>query len=161
MYSILVGIKKRDENASMKISTKGRYAIRLMLDLAMNYTGEPISLKDVAKRQDISDKYLEQIISVLNRAGFVKSVRGAQGGYYLRKRPEEYTVGMILRITEGSLAPVACIDDDDEVNCDRQESCVMLILWKKINDAVSSVVDHTTLQDLMDWQMEKNGNYVI
>ena len=92
----------------MKISTKGRYALRLMLDLAMNDTGSPVSLKDVAKRQGISDKYLEQIISVLNRAGYVKSVRGAQGGYMLRKEPEDYTVGMILRLTEGSLAPVSC-----------------------------------------------------
>ena len=134
--------------------------MRLMLDLAMNNTGNPVSLKDVAKRQGISDKYLEQIISVLNRAGYVKSVRGAQGGYMLRKEPEEYTVGMILRLTEGSLAPVAC-SEEDEVSCDRQENCVTLILWKKINDAVSSVVDHTTLQDLVDWQREKNGDYVI
>ncbi len=133
----------------MKISTKGRYALRLMLDLAMNDTGAPISLKDVAKRQNISDKYLEQIISMLNRAGYVKSVRGAQGGYLLKKEPQEYTVGMILRLTEGSLAP------------ERQESCVTLILWKKIYDAVSGVVDHTTLQDLIDWQLEKNGDYVI
>ena len=140
----------------MKISTKGRYALRLMLDLAMNDTGSPVSLKDVAKRQGISDKYLEQIISVLNRAGYVKSVRG----YMLRKEPEDYTVGMILRLTEGSLAPVSCIEED-EVNCERQESCVTLILWKKINDAVSEVVDHTTLQDLVDWQREKNGDYVI
>ena len=130
--------------------------MRLMLDLAMNDTGSPVSLKDVAKRQGISDKYLEQIISVLNRAGYVKSVRGAQGGYMLRKEPEDYTVGMILRLTEGSLAPVSCIEEDE-----RQESCVTLILWKKINDAVSEVVDHTTLQDLVDWQREKNGDYVI
>ncbi|MGN0415892.1 MAG: RrF2 family transcriptional regulator [Agathobacter sp.] len=145
----------------MKISTKGRYAIRLMLDLALNNTGEPISLKDVAKRQYISDKYLEQIISVLNRAGYVKSVRGAQGGYYLRKRPEDYTVGMILRLTEGSLAPVSCIDEEDEITCDKQDSCVTVILWKKINDAISDVVDHTTLQDLVDWQRDKVGDYVI
>ena len=134
--------------------------MRLMLDLAMNDTGSPVSLKDVAKRQGISDKYLEQIISVLNRAGYVKSVRGAQGGYMLRKEPEDYTVGMILRLTEGTLAPVSCIEED-EVNCERQESGVTLILWKKINDAVSEVVDHTTLQDLVDWQREKNGDYVI
>lgn len=127
---------------------------------SMNDTGAPISLKDVAKRQDISDKYLEQIISVLNRAGFVKSVRGAQGGYLLKKEPQEYTVGMILRLTEGSLAPVACLDGDEN-DCERQESCVTLILWKKIYDAVSGVVDHTTLQDLVDWRTEKNGDYVI
>ena len=83
----------------MRISTKGRYAIKLMLDLATNDNGEPIRLKDVARRQEISEKYLEQIISVLNKAGYVKSVRGPQGGYLLQRRPEEYTVGMILRLT--------------------------------------------------------------
>ena len=145
----------------MKISTKGRYALRLMLDLAMNSAGQPVSLKDVAKRQEISDKYLEQIISVLNRAGYVRSVRGAQGGYLLRKAPEEYTVGMILRLTEGSLAPVPCIEEDNEVECDKREECVTVILWKKINDAVNSVVDHTTLQDLVEWRREKNGDYII
>ena len=125
----------------MKISTKGRYALRLMMDLAENNNGSPISLKDVAKRQDISDKYLEQIISILNKAGYV-------------------TVGMILRQTEGSLAPVACIEDD-EIVCDRQQQCVTSIVYKKINDAISGVVDNITLPDLVDWQNEKNGNYVI
>ena len=96
----------------MKISTKGRYALRLMIDLAENSSGNPVSLKDVAKRQGISDKYLEQIISVLNKAGYVRSVRGAQGGYLLKSDPETYTVGMILRQTEGSLAPVSCIEDE-------------------------------------------------
>lgn len=144
----------------MKISTKGRYALRLMMDLAENNTGSPISLKDVAKRQDISDKYLEQIISILNKAGYVRSVRGAQGGYMLKMEPQNYTVGMILRQTEGSLAPVACIEDDAIV-CDRQQQCVTSIVYKKINDAISGVVDNITLQDLVDWQNEKNGNYVI
>ena len=122
--------------------------------------GSPISLKDVAKRQDISDKYLEQIISILNKAGYVRSVRGAQGGYMLKMEPQNYTVGMILRQTEGSLAPVACIEDD-EIVCDRQQQCVTSIVYKKINDAISGVVDNITLQDLVDWQNEKNGNYVI
>ncbi len=144
----------------MKISTKGRYALRLMMDLAENNTGSPISLKDVAKRQDISDKYLEQIISILNKAGYVRSVRGAQGGYMLKMEPQNYTVGMILRQTEGSLALVACIEDD-EIVCDRQQQCVTSIVYKKINDAISGVVDNITLQDLVDWQNEKNGNYVI
>ena len=144
----------------MKISTKGRYALRLMMDLAENNSGSPISLKDVAKRQDISDKYLEQIISILNKAGYVRSVRGAQGGYMLKMEPQNYTVGMILRQTEGSLAPVACIEDD-EIVCDRQLQCVTSIVYKKINDAISGVVDNITLQDLVDWQNEKNGNYVI
>ncbi len=144
----------------MKISTKGRYALRLMMDLAENNNGSPISLKDVARRQEISDKYLEQIISILNKAGYVRSVRGAQGGYMLKNPPEEYTVGMILRQTEGSLAPVACIEDD-EIVCDRQQQCVTSIVYKKINDAISGVVDNITLQDLVDWQSEKNGTYVI
>ena len=144
----------------MKISTKGRYALRLMMDLAENNNGSPISLRDVAKRQDISDKYLEQIISILNKAGYVRSVRGAQGGYMLKMEPQNYTVGMILRQTEGSLAPVACIEDD-EIVCDRQQQCVTSIVYKKINDAISGVVDNITLQDLVDWQNEKNGNYVI
>ena len=111
----------------MKISTKGRYALRLMIDLAMNSNGKPVSLKDVAQRQEISDKYLEQIISILHKAGYVRSVRGAQGGYLLRKEPEEYTVGMILRLTEGSLAPVSCIEDD-EIVCDRADACVTAIV---------------------------------
>ena len=144
----------------MKISTKGRYALRLMMDLAENNSGSPISLKDVAKRQDISDKYLEQIISILNKAGYVRSVRGAQGGYMLKMEPQNYTVGMILRQTEGSLAPVACIEDD-EIVCDRQQQCVTSIVYKKSNGAISGVVDNITLQDLVDWQNEKNGNYVI
>ena len=144
----------------MKISTKGRYALRLMIDLAENSSGNPVSLKDVAKRQGISDKYLEQIISVLNKAGYVRSVRGAQGGYLLKSDPETYTVGMILRQNEGSLAPVSCIEDD-EIICDRQEQCVTSIVYKKINDAISNVVDNITLQDLVDWQSEKNGTYVI
>ena len=144
----------------MKVSTRGRYALRLMLDLALNNTGEAVSLKDIARRQDISDKYLEQIISILNKAGYVRSVRGAQGGYMLKMEPQNYTVGMILRQTEGSLAPVACIEDD-EIVCDRQQQCVTSIVYKKINDAISGVVDNITLQDLVDWQNEKNGNYVI
>ena len=92
----------------MKISTKGRYALRLMLDIALVGGKAPVSLRDVAQRQDISDKYLEQIITPLSRAGLVRSVRGAGGGYLLTKSPEEYTVGEILRVLEGSLAPVTC-----------------------------------------------------
>ena len=98
--------------------------------------------------------------SILNKAGYVRSVRGAQGGYMLKMEPQNYTVGMILRQTEGSLAPVACIEDD-EIVCDRQQQCVTSIVYKKINDAISGVVDNITLQDLVDWQNEKNGNYVI
>lgn len=144
----------------MKISTKGRYALRLMLDLAVNDKGEKIRIKDIAERQEISDKYLEQIISVLQKAGYVKSLRGPQGGYCLAKEPKEYTVGMILRLTEGSMSPVACLDD--EVNqCSRQEECATLILWHKLDDAIKSVIDQYTLLDLMEWQLEKGNLYNI
>ena len=139
----------------MKISTKGRYALRLMMDIALNGNENPVSLKDAAARQGISDKYLEQIISVLNKAGYVRSIRGAQGGYLLNNSPSDYTVGMILRSTEGSLAPVSCIDDD-EFPCERQATCVTSIVWKKINDAINDVVDNITLLDLCNWQKEKN-----
>ena len=144
----------------MKISTKGRYALRLMLDLAINDASAPIRIKDIALRQNISDKYLEQIISGLNKAGFVKSIRGPQGGYKLAKDPSYYTVGMILRLTEGSLAPVACLED--EVNqCDRQEICATLKLWQQLDDAIKGVVDTVTLARLVEWQEEMIGNYVI
>lgn len=138
----------------MKISTKGRYALRVMLDLATNQTTESIRLKDVAERQEISLKYLEQIISLLTKAGYLNSVRGSYGGYQLRKKPEEYTVGMILRTTEGSLAPVSCIEDGENA-CQRSGSCATAMIWKKMNDAVNDVVDGITLQDLMEWQQSK------
>lgn len=143
----------------MKVSTKGRYALRLMLDLALNNTGEPVSLKDIARRQEISDKYLEQIISVLNKAKYVKSVRGAQGGYTLAKRPDEYTVGMILRLTEGSLAPVACVEED--AVCDKMNDCATVLVWQKMNEAINDVVDHMTLQDLVDYERKDCSDYVI
>ncbi len=135
----------------MKISTKGRYALRLMLDLALNNTGEYITIKTIAARQEISEKYLEQIISLLNRAGYVKSVRGAQGGYRLAKEPVEYTVGMILRLTEGSLYPIDCLENDAE--CNRQSGCATREVWQELYDAICSVVDHITLQDLVDRQL--------
>ena len=137
----------------MKVSTKGRYALRLMLDLAVNNTGEPISLKDIARRQGISDKYLEQIISVLNKAKYVKSIRGAQGGYILTKKPEEYTIGMILRLTEGSLAPVACVEEEN--TCEKIHDCATILVWQKMNEAINDVVDHMTLQDLVDYEMKE------
>ena len=144
----------------MKISTKGRYALRLMLDLAIHDTGEPVRIRDIAARQEISEKYLEQIISILNKAGYVRSVRGPQGGYHLMKKPAQYTVGMILRLTEGSLAPVACLDGDINT-CERQENCVTLRLWKMLNQAVSDVVDQITLADLVEWHEQKGVDYII
>ena len=144
----------------MKISTKGRYALRMMLDLALNEENGYIPIKEIAKRQGISDKYLEQIISILNHAGFVRSVRGAGGGYMLTKKPSEYTVGMILRLTEGSMAPVSCLED--EVNtCDRAENCVTLGVWKKLYSAINDVVDNITLEDLVEDTKNIAGDYVI
>lgn len=145
----------------MKISTKGRYALRLMLDLAVNYTGEYITIKNIAKRQEISDKYLEQIITQLSKAGFVKSARGAQGGYMLARSPEEYTVGEILRLLEGSLSPVPCLENDSEV-CARASECVTLEVWQELQSAINNVVDNITLADLVTRQKEKTSyNYVI
>ena len=132
----------------MRISTKGRYALRLMLDLATNCCGDPIRLKDVAKRQEISEKYLEQIISVLNKAGFVRSIRGPQGGYVLTRRPEEYTVGMILRLTEGCLAPVPCMQEGC-APCERAECCPTQFVWEALDNAISGVIDRITLADIV------------
>lgn len=143
----------------MKISTKGRYALRLMLDLALNDSERPIRIKEIAARQDISDKYLEQIISVLNKARFVRSIRGPQGGYLLTRRPEEYTVGDILRLTEGSMAPVECVEE--EGFCDRIDQCATSVVWIRLNQAIKDVIDHITLQDLVDIQLSKNGDYSI
>ena len=140
----------------MKISTKGRYALRLMLDLAIHGAQqEPVSLRDVAARQYLSDKYLEQIVTPLSRAGLVRSVRGAGGGYLLTRSPEAYTVGDILRPLEGDLAPVECATDADY--CQRCGECVTVELWKEIHRAVSRVVDGTTLADLMRRQQEKES----
>ena len=144
----------------MKISTKGRYALRLMLDLALNNSGKPVRIRDVSERQNISDKYLEQIISVLNKARFVRSIRGPQGVYLLTRRPEEYTVGMILRLTEGSMAPVDCVDEELG-HCPKMTECATSVVWKRLNDAISDVIDNITLQDLVDWQIVKNGEYYI
>lgn len=130
----------------MKISTKGRYALRLMLDLAAEGQGRPVVLRDVARRQDISEKYLEQLVSPLTRAGLLKSVRGAAGGYLLTKDPAEYTVGEILRAQEGPLTVVECVDS----GCPRQGQCATLPLWRRLSQAVDAVVDATTLQDLLD-----------
>lgn len=145
----------------MKISTKGRYASRVMLDLAINDTGEPVRLKDIAKRQEISEKYLEQIVSILNRAGYVKSIRGAHGGYILAKKPEEYTIGMILRLTEGSLAPVEC-QEENAARCNRKTGCATNYVWEKLYDAINGVVDSITIADLVEIERNKKVcDYVI
>ena len=147
-------IKAKKGRSTMKVSTRGRYALRLMLDLALNdnEAEQYVTIKSISKRQEISGKYLEQIISVLSRAGYVKSVRGSQGGYKLAHPPEEYTVGMILRLIEGSLAPVACMEDEPN-QCPRCDKCATLnLVWKQLDEAISGVVDHITLSDLAEKQ---------
>jgi Rrf2 family protein len=138
----------------MKISTRGRYALRLMLDLALNDADQYVTVKSISERQEISGKYLEQIVSVLSRAGFVKSVRGSQGGYRLARPVEEYTVGMILRLIEGSLVPVACMENEPN-QCPRCGKCVTLDVWKQLDEAISGVLDHITLADLVKKQKAK------
>ena len=144
----------------MRISTKGRYALRLMLDISLYNTGEPVALRDSAKRQNISEKYLEQIISMLNKAGYVRSIRGARGGYVLVGKPEDYTVGKILRVTEGDLSPVECVAKGAEI-CERHDECVTVKVWERLNEAISSVVDTITLADLVEWQNGIGSEYVI
>lgn len=144
----------------MKISTKGRYALRMMLELAQNQENKPVPIKEISDKQNLSDKYLEQIISVLNKAGYVKSVRGPQGGYKLVKSPKDYTVGMILRLTEGSLAPVECLEFEENT-CARKDSCVTVKVWEKIDQAVKDVVDNITLEDLLHWGADMSDHYSI
>lgn len=141
----------------MKISTRGRYALRLMLDLAMNDTEQYVTIKSISERQEISSKYLEQIISVLSRAGFVKSIRGSRGGYKLAHPPQEYTLGQILRLIEGSLVPVSCMEDEPNM-CPRHERCATLDIWKQIDDAVSNILDSNTLADLMEKERGDTSN---
>lgn len=139
----------------MKISTKGRYALRLMIDIARNSNGELVALKDVARRQEISVKYLEQIVGLLGKAGFVRSSRGPQGGYKLSRAPEEYTVGEILRLTEGNLAPVACLEDTEN-RCERCDQCGTLDFWAGLYQTINAYIDRYTLADLVDSDREKN-----
>lgn len=143
----------------MKISTKGRYALRLMLDMAIHKDEGAIKLKDIASRQEISEKYLEQIIATLNKQGLVVSQRGASGGYYLSKSPKEYTVGEIIRAIEGSLAPVECLSTPTNP-CNRKANCVTLKIWEELNDAINDVVDKYTLADLASMSQE-NIEFVI
>lgn len=143
----------------MKISTKGRYAARVMLDLAVNSTGECIKVKEIAARQGISEKYLEQIIAVLHKAGYVTSARGAQGGYRLAKDPKEFTIGMILRLTEGSMAPVTCLEEG-AVECERCDTCETLDVWRDIYKAVNQVIDNVTIADLVEKRRKRQDNTI-
>ena len=134
----------------MKISSRGRYAIDLMVDLALYDKGEPISVKDIAARQQISSKYLEQIVSMLQKAGMLSSIRGSQGGYRLKKKPEDYSIGSILRVTEGDLAPVTCVEEG-EACCTHKEMCSTIRIWQQLNSAINDVVDNISLADVVEW----------
>ncbi len=141
----------------MKISTKGRYALRLMIDLAEHDRGEYIPLKEISSRQNVSVKYLEQIVNQLSRAGLLRSVRGAQGGYRLAKDVQEYTAGEILRVTEGGLAPIACLTESAEI-CPRNSACETLDFWVGLGKAIDSYVDSVSLEDLVLQHQKKLEN---
>ncbi|WP_010250165.1 RrF2 family transcriptional regulator [Acetivibrio cellulolyticus] len=140
----------------MKLSTKGRYGVKSMLDLALHNGEGPVALKSIAERQDISENYLEQLFATLRKAGHVKSVRGSQGGYILANSPENITIGAILRALEGSLAPVECVVEDDPIKCTKSDQCVTRIIWEKIRDKVNEVVDSITLYDLIEEYTKNN-----
>lgn len=143
----------------MKISTRGRYAIRVMLDLAEHNNGEFIPLMDIAKREGISEKYLESIVAALSKNKLVNALRGKGGGYRLVNPPEEYSIGSILKVTEGSMAPVACLEDDPNL-CERAGECKTLKLWQDFYDLINDYFDNITLQDLLEQNVDA-GNYII
>lgn len=132
----------------MKISTKGRYALRIMIDLAQQKQGEYVRLKDVAARQGITIKYMEQIMPLLTKSGYVKSYRGNNGGYMLAKKPEEYVVGDILRVAEGSLAPIPCLEDEQNT-CPRKDECKSLNFWMELQQVIDEYTNSKRLSDLI------------
>lgn len=145
----------------MVFSTKGRYALRFMIDLTLHNSGEYIALKDVSQRQNISVKYLEQIVPLLSRAGMLKSVRGPQGGYKLSKSPREYTAGDILRITEGSLSPIPCLENGAD-GCERRNECTTVDFWNGLYKAVTDYVDSVTLEDLAEkYKAKTSVDFII
>lgn len=140
----------------MMISTKGRYALRVMVDIAERSSGEFIPLKDIASHQEISEKYLESIVAILSRAGFLEGMRGKGGGYRLTRDPEDYTVGGILKLTEGSLKPVACLEDSPN-RCLRASTCRTLPLWTRLDDMIDGFLEGVTIADLLDDEWHADG----
>ncbi|PKM66148.1 MAG: AsnC family transcriptional regulator [Firmicutes bacterium HGW-Firmicutes-2] len=138
----------------MKLSTKGRYGLRAMIDLAIHSKENQVSIKSISERQEISENYLERIIALLKKAGYVKSTRGAQGGYMLTKKPDQISVGNILRALEGDLNPVDCSLTNDDKVCSESSLCVTKFVWKRISDSINDVVDNISLQDLVNEQIE-------
>lgn len=146
----------------MKLSTKGRYGVKAMFDLAQHYGEGPIALKNIAERQFISEHYLEQLISALRKANLVKSVRGAQGGYILAREPENITIGDIIRVLEGPIAPSECVSEEEPEECHRQEICVTRTVWKRIRDSIADVLDSITLADMIEdaRKIKEKQNYM-
>lgn len=142
----------------MLISTKGRYALRVMIDLAEHQNGNCIPMKEIAQRQDISQKYLERIMVVLTKAGLVYGAHGKGGGYKLNRPPEEYRVSDILRLLEGSLAPVSCLECNAEP-CEKAAECRTLPMWKEVSTMLNNYFDSITIADLM--RTDSADNYVI
>jgi Rrf2 family protein len=143
----------------MKISTKGRYSLRMLIDLAEHKNEGFISLKDISDRQGISKKYLEQIVTLLSRPDILKTNRGNKGGYMLAKPPDQYTIGQILRITEGGLCPVACLEDDPN-QCEMSGYCKTLPVWKKLKNVIDGYLDSVTLQMILDENPGSNEYYI-
>ena len=141
----------------MKISTRGRYALRMLIDLAEHENCGFVALKDIAARQNISKKYLEQIIPIFNNSDILKTARGSQGGYRLSRSPEKYTVGEILRLTEGNLAPVDCLTQDP-IECERSVDCPTLPVWQGLNRVINEYLDSITLHDILDQQRKRHMN---
>ena len=133
----------------MRLSTRGRYGLKAMYQLACHYGEGPIPLNSIAEEQALSENYLEQLVATLRKEGLLNSVRGAQGGYMLAKPPEDITVGNILRILEGDLAPADCVVDE-EYECAKEENCVTKLVWMRIRDSIDSVIDSITLKDMLD-----------
>lgn len=140
----------------MKISSRGRYALRLMIDLAQHDNGSAVTLKEISQRQAISIKYLEQIVTLLHRSSLIRSIRGNQGGYLLMRPPVEYSVGEILRAVEGDLFPVACMQESPN-HCERFQECRTIRFWEGLYQVVNQYVDSVTLQDLADQSMDSNS----
>lgn len=134
----------------MKLSTKGRYGLRAVIDLAKYSTEEPVSITSISDRQGISERYLEQLMGLLKKSGIVRSIRGAGGGYLLAKNPEDISVGDILRALEGSLEPVDCPGLLPEEGCESSDSCVTKYVWKRINDSINQTVDEIKLDQLVE-----------
>jgi len=145
----------------MKISTKGRYSLRMLLDLAEHKNDGFIPLRDISQRQGISKKYLEQIVTLLSRPDILRTNRGNKGGYMLAKEPDKYTVGQILRITEGGLSPVSCLEDNP-IQCTQMRECKTLPVWQGLEKAINKYLDSITLQDILqDFQAAGADEYYI